>query len=112
VLDQQGIQDVVPPTTTINIDGTQDPWGFYSGDITVTLTATDTPEGKATGVYKTEYSLDGGTTWLEYTSPLDLIAEDTPVFLARSVDQGGNQEYPFAENRLRPYSLFLPAIQR
>jgi pimeloyl-ACP methyl ester carboxylesterase len=112
VLDQQAIQDMVPPTTTITVEGAQDGLGFYSGAITVTLAATDTPEGNATGVHKTEYSLDDGATWLEYTGPLELIAEDTPVFLARSVDRGGNQEYPFAEKRLRANIVYLPSLQR
>jgi hypothetical protein len=111
VLDHQGIQDMIPPTTTIVIEGTQDDLGFYSGATTVTLVVTDAPIGNATGVYKTEYSLDGGDTWMEYSAPINLIAEDVPVFFARSVDKGGNQEYPFAEKRLGPNYLYLPSIQ-
>jgi hypothetical protein len=110
VLDQQGIQDTFPPTTTITVEGSEDALGFYTGPVTVTLTVTDTPEGNATGVYKTEYSINGGATWLEYSGPLNIIAEDAPIFLARSVDKGGNQEYPFVSKRLRPYVLTLPVM--
>jgi hypothetical protein len=112
VLDQDGIGDIVPPTTTIAIEGNQDAWGFYTGSVTITLSAQDGPDGMATGVLKTEYSLDGGESWLVYTGPINMVAEAVPVLQARSVDRGGNQEYPFTSQRLRPYVTFLPSLIR
>ena len=110
ILEQQGIQDITPPTTTISIEGNQDAQGFYTGLVTVTLSVQDGPEGFSTGVYKTEYSLDGGQSWLTYTGPTNFIAETVPEFKARSVDYGGNQEYPLVSKRLRAYAVTLPVI--
>ena len=110
ILNQQGIQDITPPRTSIIVEGAMDSLGFYNGIITVTLTANDLPEVNATGVYLTEYSVDGGETWLEYSDKIQIVAENVPLFLARSIDKGNNLEYPFAEKRLRPYNLYLPAI--
>jgi len=108
VLDQQQVQDITPPTTTIAVQGTQTPSGFYTGPVTVTLSASDT----GTGVLKTEYSMDKGLTWQNYSAPLNLVAEQTPLILARSTDNGGNQEYPGVAQRLQPILIFLPLITR
>jgi len=106
VLDQQQSQDYTSPTTTVTVQGTQDALGFYTGTVTVTLSATDS----GVGVLKTEYSLDGGQTWQTYTTPVSVIAEQAPVLYARSVDLGGNQEYPGVSQRLRPYIISLPLV--
>jgi alpha-tubulin suppressor-like RCC1 family protein/pimeloyl-ACP methyl ester carboxylesterase len=108
VLDADGLQDMAPPITTITIEGTVDAWGFYMGMVTATISATD----EGTGVLRSDYSLDGGQTWQTYTEPLSFFAEQVPVFEARSVDQAGNQEFPWATRRLRPYALYLPTIVR
>jgi len=79
---------------------------FTTGPVTVSLSATDT----GTGVLKTEYSLDDGQTWRLYTEPILFIAEQVPVFYARSVDQAGNHEYPWPSRRLRPVILRLPLL--
>lgn len=92
----------------MTIVGTSDALGFYTGPVTVTLNASD----GGTGVLQTEYSLDGGATWQVYTEPISFVAEQTPVFHARSVDQAGNQEAPWPRQRLRPYALYLPATRR
>jgi pimeloyl-ACP methyl ester carboxylesterase len=108
VLNAQQSQDYASPTTTITVTGTPDSLGFYSGEVTMTLSATDS----GTGVYQTQYSLDEGATWETYAAPVSFMAEQTPVVYARSVDLGGNQEYPGASQRLRPVTLYLPLIRR
>jgi alpha-tubulin suppressor-like RCC1 family protein/pimeloyl-ACP methyl ester carboxylesterase len=108
VLDTDGLQDMTPPTTTIIIEGTVDTWGFYIGMVTATVSATD----EGTGVLMSEYSVDGGQTWQTYSEPLSFLAEQVPIFEARSVDWAGNQEYPWARVRLQPYTLYLPATYR
>lgn len=108
VLDQAGSQDYTPPTTRITVQGFQNGMGFYTGPVLVTLNATDA----GVGVYKTEYSLDGGLTWLEYVLPLAFPAELAPVFSARSVDLAGNQEMPWAMVRLQAYKVNLPLVRR
>ena len=96
------------PETGIAIAGTMDSWGFYTGIVTATISAVDA----GTGVLMTEYSLDGGQTWQTYTGPAVFLAEQVLVIEARSMDLVGNQEYPWPQVRLQPYSLYLPAIQR
>ncbi|HJW75752.1 MAG TPA: hypothetical protein VJ787_08815 [Thermoleophilia bacterium] len=54
--------DTTPPTTTASGALT----GWHNHDVTVTLTATDL----RSGVAKTEYTLDGGTTWVRSSWPL------------------------------------------
>jgi hypothetical protein len=70
------------------------------------------PSENAVGVYKTEYSLDGGISWSKYDGLIHVIAENVPLFLARSVDLGDNYEFPFVAKRLRPYRSYLPALRR
>jgi hypothetical protein len=98
LLDAQGAQDYFMPVTNIQVDGTTDSSGYYTGKVTVTLTASDAH----TGVLKTQYSLDGGLTWLDYQYAVSFQAEDVPVFYARSVDLAGNTEYPYPSQALRP----------
>jgi alpha-tubulin suppressor-like RCC1 family protein len=101
VLNQEQTQDISMPVTTISISGARDSLGFFTGPVTATLSATDT----GTGVLKTEYSLDGGTTWLLYSAPVNFTAEDVQMFHARSVDIAGNQEYPWPFEQIRPFNV-------
>ncbi len=82
--------DITPPTTTAMLVGTLSTNTWYTSDITVTLTATDNENGS--GIEKTEYSLDNGTTWNTYTIPFLVTAEGTTTFQYFSTDKAGNQE--------------------
>ena len=62
--------------------------GWYKTDVTVTLGAAD----DCSGVAATEYSTDGGATWLPYAGPLVISAEGTTDLLYRSADRAGNVE--------------------
>lgn len=82
--------DVVAPITTISLSGTQGQNSWYAGDVTVTLTAQDNENGS--GVEKTEYSLDNGTTWNIYADPIVISAEGTTTVQFFSTDKAGNRE--------------------
>ncbi|MDP2838135.1 MAG: hypothetical protein Q8O53_02560 [Candidatus Moranbacteria bacterium] len=82
--------DVTPPTTKLSLSGTQGTNDWYTSDVTVILTAIDNENGS--GVEKTEYSIDNGTTWNMYVDPLIIIQEGTTTLQYFSTDKTGNQE--------------------
>ena len=81
--------DITAPTTTISLAGTLVS-GWYTSGTLVTLSATDNSGG--VGVWKTEYSLDGGTNWITYTNPFAPPDADNLDILYRSEDYMGNLE--------------------
>src|SRR3989344_5397481 len=81
--------DITAPTTTISLAGTLVS-GWYTSGTLVTLSATDNSGG--VGVWKTEYSLDGGTNWITYTNPIAPPDADNLDILYRSEDYMGNLE--------------------
>jgi hypothetical protein len=83
-------QDSIAPTTVATITGASGNNGWYLSDASVSLSASDNDGG--TGVFKTEYSLDGGKTWDNYTSSLTFNTEGVSDFLFRSEDFVGNIE--------------------
>lgn len=82
--------DTTPPATTINISGTQNADGSYTGSVTISLVITD----NGSGVLRTDYSLDGGRTVQTYTGPFTVIAVGTTTIQFFSTDNLGNQELP------------------
>ncbi|MBI5564839.1 MAG: peptidoglycan DD-metalloendopeptidase family protein [Chloroflexi bacterium] len=108
-------RDLVPPITDIQLSGVTSPEGAFYDQVTVTLTATD-----ASGIAQIEYSLDGGSTWLVYTSPITIAPSGVPqplepsdevgetfgggpgrfVVLASATDNAGNIEEPPAYRSL------------
>src|SRR5688500_10734254 len=60
--------------------------GWSTTDVQVTLTFSD----NCSGVDSTEYSTDGGQTWLPYAAAFTLSAEGTHVIQYRSADFAGN----------------------
>jgi pimeloyl-ACP methyl ester carboxylesterase len=83
-------QDMTPPVTTATLAGTVGTSGWYTSDVTVTLTATDSEDDS--GVEHTEYSLDNGTTWSSYTAPIMIVNEGTTTLQYFSTDKASNQE--------------------
>jgi cytochrome c len=61
--------------------------GWHSGAVSVVLTAAD----PASGVARTEWSLDGGP-WTAYNRPVAVSGDGTHTLLHRSVDAAGNAE--------------------
>ncbi len=85
-----GEKDEIAPTTTLSLFGTQGTNGWYTSDVTVTLSATDNDGGS--DIEKKEYSLDNGTTWTAYADSFVVSTEGTMTLQYRSIDKAGNQE--------------------
>ena len=81
--------DSIPPVTVLLLDGTQDPRGAYSSDVTGTLTASDNTGGS--GVMQIQYSFDG-TIWYTYSQPVSLVKDGMTTLYYRSADNAGNTE--------------------
>ncbi|MFD4975499.1 ThuA domain-containing protein [Streptomyces sp. NPDC058424] len=82
-------QDKTPPVTTAKTDPAQPDSGWFTGPVTVTLTAAD--EDKGSGVDRTEYKLDGGD-WTAYTGPVIVHGDGSHTLAYRSADKAGNVE--------------------
>ncbi|NOU87610.1 hypothetical protein GC102_17780 [Paenibacillus sp. LMG 31460] len=82
--------DEAAPVTTASVSPAQPDGqnGWYVNPVTVTLTATD----HVSGMEKTEYSLDNGTTWQPYTAPVTFDQSGNYGILYRSTDKAGNVE--------------------
>ncbi|MDQ4122168.1 MAG: family 10 glycosylhydrolase [Acidobacteriota bacterium] len=72
---------IVTPTAPNGVNG------WYTSNVTITLTATD----DLSGVTTTEYSTDGAT-WQPYTSSFVVNSEGVTTIHYRSTDQAGNTE--------------------
>ncbi|RAV09899.1 polysaccharide lyase family 8 super-sandwich domain-containing protein [Paenibacillus contaminans] len=93
--------DRTAPVSSATVISAQ-PTGTYVKPVTVTLNATDSESG----LLNRMYSLDGGTTWQIYTSPLTLEGSNTFIQI-RSTDHAGNVETAKSIN-LQP-SIILQA---
>ena len=82
--------DGTAPTTTASLAGTLGSNGWYRGPVTATLQATDPDDASSTLV--TNYSRDGGATWLTYTAPVTFSDDGQHTLQYRSVDQASNLE--------------------
>jgi len=88
--------DTTPPTSTIMCNGISDGGGcasgWYSGSVSVTLTATDNPGGS--GVASIRYTTDGSdptlTNGTVYTGPFSVTSTTTLKW--RAYDNAGNVE--------------------
>ena len=84
-----GAESTAPATTATltpaSPDGTNN---WYTSDITFALDATD----DCSGVARTEYSTNGGTTWRPYTEAFVIGDEGTTLVSYRSTDRAGNVE--------------------
>jgi len=121
------LRDVVPPTSSIQVEGPRGVDGAWYEQVTVTVESEDPG-----GVAKIEYSLDAGTTWRPYTGPfvlqangplLDLPDElvesfgGTPgrfLVLVSATDEAGNVEDPPAARAIvidRSKNLLAPTAE-
>lgn len=80
--------DVVAPSTTISLSGTQGSAGWFKSDVTVTLSATDVSN---TGINRTEYSFNG-SVWNRYTGPFNVTKEGMTAVYYRSIDNASDVE--------------------
>ena len=79
--------DSKPPTTTISLSGVPGSNGWFTSDVTVTLSASD----DISEVDKTEYSFDNAT-WITFTTTFTITDEGTTTVYYKSTDKGGNPE--------------------
>ena len=88
------LPDTLAPKTTTSATGTKGQNGWYTSDVTVTLSATDLPLAVSSGVNETKYSLDKGVTLKTYdsASPLVITTEGTTTIQYYSTDNAGNKE--------------------
>jgi hypothetical protein len=80
--------DTLAPSTTATVSGTEGANGWHTSAVWVSLDAYDA----GSGVAKTEYSRDGGLTWLPYFSQFLIADEGESRLLYRSSDGSGNVE--------------------
>ncbi|MDP1689679.1 MAG: hypothetical protein Q8L52_00500 [bacterium] len=88
--------DITPPVTTFSAAGTAGLHGWYTGDVSVTITATDTESQIAS----TTYSLDSGSTWNTYLVPFSVTQEGITTILYHSIDTAKNTE-PIATTTIK-----------
>ena len=105
-----GIQqsaDTTPPATTISCNGAACASTAYTGQVTVTLSATDNAGGW--GVDKTYYTTDGSTPATSstvYTGPFTLTQTSTVKFF--STDLAGNAESVNSQQvQVQPYKTVV-----
>jgi len=84
------VQDVTPPATTAFATGPLDVNRVFKDTVTLSFSSTD----DVSGVDHTEYSLNGGTSWISIppTGTFTLSGNGITSFLYRSVDKYGNVE--------------------
>src|SRR3990167_10664539 len=87
VLSGDDVLDVISPETQATITGQAGSSGWYLGNVTIGLSATD----DNSGVLETKYSLDGQPL-TSYTGPINISDEGMHVVLYYSVDRAGNNE--------------------
>jgi N-acetylneuraminic acid mutarotase len=88
VLSGEQLNDLTAPQTTISISGQLGNDDYYISDTEISLEATD----DNSGILKTEYSLDGGNTWIEYSEEFSVSQSGTTTIIYSSTDRAGNRE--------------------
>ena len=83
----QIIVDTESPLTNITLDGMEGTGGWYAGDVTVTLNASDT----LSGVNYTKYKIDG-SNWTYYNGSFVISKEGENILNYYSEDNAGNDE--------------------
>lgn len=81
--------DSLAPVTTLNLTGTANDKGEYTGEVIGNLTARDNEGGSGVSVIQYSFS---GTDWYTYTKPLSIVKEGTTFVYYRSSDSAGNTE--------------------
>ncbi|MFI7627948.1 PQQ-dependent sugar dehydrogenase [Microbispora rosea] len=82
-----GVADKTPPTVTAALNPAQPNGenGWYTGNVTMTVTATDNGT-----VSSRQYSINGGATWLSANNAVTFSTEGATEVRYRATDSGGN----------------------
>ncbi|MBX4189250.1 hypothetical protein KW785_01480 [Candidatus Parcubacteria bacterium] len=81
--------DLVKPVSAITLSGNKKGESYISS-VKITLSATD----DNSGVLKTEYSINSGSTWNLYVEPFTMNTRGGTDIMYRSTDKTGNVENP------------------
>ncbi len=87
-LDANQSNDLNPPQTEIDLTGIEGTNGWYKGNVNITLNASD----DNSGLLSTRFSIDGGITFNDYSSPIDFTVDGVFNIQYYSVDKAGNNE--------------------
>jgi hypothetical protein len=87
-----------PPVTTDSLAGKAGRNGWYVGDVTVTLTATD-PDGAA-DIVATRYTIDDGPP-ITYAGPFTATGDAVHRITFWSEDQAGNRDDPVKSDTIK-----------
>ncbi len=84
--------DTTAPVVEATVTGSRNGVGEYLGRATLTLSASD-----SSGVAKTEYSLDGGATWITYSAPVAFTTRGAQTVRYRATDRAATPNTSTAE---------------
>jgi pimeloyl-ACP methyl ester carboxylesterase len=97
--------DSTAPTVTIKLDGQKTLFGWYTGNVRVTVATSD----DKSGVAKVDYSANRGQTIQSYTGSFTVLAEQVPLLVVKAIDRAGNEGWATA--RIGPQKTYLPSIR-
>lgn len=95
ILNAEQSQDLAPPVSTSTLTGLMGQSGFYRGNVSVALFATDPviagEENQTSGILKTSYKLDN-SDYQAYQNSFDVTTEGSHTLSFFSTDKAGNNE--------------------
>jgi hypothetical protein len=95
--------DSTPPTTIVQLDGTEGENGWYTSDVTVTLMPTD----NLSGVIETKYKVNDGS-WQKYSGPFSISG--STVFYQSEDNAGNVEEQKSQEVKIDKTPPLIPVI--
>jgi len=97
ILNSYQSQDLVSPTTTLSVAGTEGNLGYFRSDVTINLQAIDPLipgfESQTSGVLKTKFKLDDQDYGI-YDAAVVVQTEGLHTLTYYSIDRAGNEEQP------------------
>jgi alpha-tubulin suppressor-like RCC1 family protein/pimeloyl-ACP methyl ester carboxylesterase len=104
------IDSTAPNAAVIQVQGTLGPNGWYTGNITITITGTDNTGGS--GINRIEYAFSNQNQTQVYTGPFVVNAADVSVLNAVAVDNAGNTQQTISTQRIGADKIYLPSVRR
>ena len=84
-------KDLIPPITTVDLQGIKGQENWFRSDVSLSLTATDGTNEDSAGIDYTLYKKDDDD-WQDYNTPLNITQEGHHKVSFYSVDKDGNIE--------------------
>jgi len=84
ILDEEQSNDFMAPVTAANITGTMGENDWYTSNVSITLTATDSCGGS--GVLATRYRFQGDDAYSDYAGPIQIMEPGTYTMTYYSMD--------------------------